>query len=245
MSKVLVVGDSCTDIFVYGNIERICPEAPVPVFKPIYKNKNGGMAKNVVKNLEALGVDVVDVVTNPNDIKKMRYVDERSNQLVLRVDEHDHCERITKNKLESMNGYDAIVISDYCKGFLTDEDIKYICDNYDNVFIDTKKQLGDWIKNVSFIKINELEHKKNFEIIPNYPELKNKLIITQGKKGCIYKGKVYPTQEVPVKDVSGAGDTFLAGLVYEYIKTNDIEKSIKFAQECTTIVVQKHGVATI
>ena len=45
--------------------------------------------------------------------------------------------------------------------------------------------------------------------------------------------------------VSGAGDTFLAGLVCEYIKTYDMEKSIKFAQECTTKVVQKHGVATV
>ena len=54
-----------------------------------------------------------------------------------------------------------------------------------------------------------------------------------------------PTEEVPVKDVSGAGDTFLAGLVCKYIKTNDIEKSIKFAQECTMKVVQKHGVTTI
>ena len=69
--------------------------------------------------------------------------------------------------------------------------------------------------------------------------------MTQGKHGCIYQKKVYPTKEVPVKDVSGAGDTFLAGLVYEYIKTNDIEKAIEFAQKCTTDVVQKLGVSTI
>ena len=45
--------------------------------------------------------------------------------------------------------------------------------------------------------------------------------------------------------MSGAGDTFLAGLVVEYIKTEDIRRSIVFAQKCTTEVVQKHGVATI
>ena len=59
------------------------------------------------------------------------------------------------------------------------------------------------------------------------------------------KDKMFPTEEVPIKDVSGAGDTFLAGLVYEYMKTKNIEKSIKFAQKCTTKVVQKHGVSTI
>jgi sugar/nucleoside kinase (ribokinase family) len=143
------------------------------------------------------------------------------------------------------NKFDAIIISDYCKGFLLEEDIQYICDNCDNVFIDTKKQLGDWIKNANFVKINHLEHQKNFYIIPNYPELEDKLIVTQGKNGCIYKGKVYPTKEVPVKDVSGAGDTFLAGLVFDYVKSNDIESAITFAQECTTKVVQKHGVSTI
>ena len=48
-----------------------------------------------------------------------------------------------------------------------------------------------------------------------------------------------------LKDISGAGDTFLAGLVVEYLNSNDIEKAIKFAQDCTKIVVQKHGVSTV
>ena len=242
MNKVLVVGDSCTDIFIYGEIERISPEAPVPVFNPLNKTENGGMAKNVFFNLKSLGVET-DIVTNSNDIKKIRYVDHRSNQMVLRVDEHDYCGRIDQNKLISFDSYDAIIISDYCKGFLHEDDIKYICDTYDNVFVDTKKMLGEWIVNASFIKINHLEHKKNFEIIPNYPELSDKLIITKGKNGCIYMESKFDVDEVFVKDVSGAGDTFISGLVVEYLKTNDIRKSIKFAQKCTTVVVQQHGVA--
>ena len=242
--KILVIGDSCTDVFVYGEIERICPEAPVPVFKPIRKTENGGMAKNVKNNLEALGLEV-DIITNPNDIKKIRYVDDKSNQMVMRIDEHDYCEPVNPYHLDfDEDKYDAIIISDYCKGFLSEEDIEYIC-NYKNVFIDTKKKLGNWVKNANFIKINDLEHKKNFEVIPDYPDLENKLIVTQGKHGCIFKGEVFPTEEVPVKDVSGAGDTFLAGLVFEYVRSNDIKKSIKFAQNCTAKVVQKHGVSTI
>ena len=253
MSKILVIGDSCSDIFIYGDIERICPEAPVPVFKPTHQTENGGMAKNVVANLKALGCQV-DLISNLNDIKKVRYVDNRSNQLVLRVDEHDHCDRVTTEQLSEYIGnespwepalYDAVIISDYCKGFLTEQDIQEICKNCVNVFIDTKKQLGDWAVMADFIKINEFEHKKNFEILPNYPSLEDKLIVTRGKEGCQYMNKTYSVQEVPVKDVSGAGDTFLAGLVVEYCKTKDIVKSIKFAQECTTKVVQKHGVATI
>jgi len=244
--RILVIGDSCLDVFVYGEIERISPEAPVPVFKPIRKTENDGMAKNVKSNLEALGVDV-HIITNDEDIRKIRYVDERSNQMVLRVDENDSCEEIDNDVLKYVveNKFDAIIISDYCKGFLLEEDIQYICDNCDNVFIDTKKKLGDWVKGADFIKINHLEHLKNYDVIADYPELEEKLITTQGSRGCKYMDKIFPTQEVPVKDVSGAGDTFLSGLVVEYVKTKDIVKSIKFAQECTTIVVQKHGVATI
>ena len=52
-------------------------------------------------------------------------------------------------------------------------------------------------------------------------------------------------EEVSVKDVSGAGDTFMAGLVYQFVKTHNITNAINFAQECTTKVVQKIGVETI
>lgn len=259
--KILVVGDSCLDTFIYGDIDRIAPEAPVPVIKPKYKKENGGMAANVVANLKSLGAEV-DLITNSTLIKKIRFVDERYNQMVLRVDENDFCNRInfnditfegeTKNvKTSTLNldyinkNYSAIVISDYCKGFLEEEDIKELTNVNIPTFLDTKKFLGNYCNNVDFIKINSLEHQKNFERLPNYPDLLDKLIITKGKYGCEYKKKIYPTEEVPVKDVSGAGDTFIAGLVFEYVKNNDIEKAINFAQECTTKVVQKSGVSTI
>jgi bifunctional ADP-heptose synthase (sugar kinase/adenylyltransferase) len=241
--KILVIGDSCVDVFIYGIIERLAPEAPVPVIKPVFQRENPGMALNVVANLTALGAEV-DIITNDADIRKVRYVDERYNQLVLRVDENDKCERYD-GVYETVD-YDAIIISDYCKGFLTEEDIESFAERAEcPVFLDTKKQLGPWCENINFIKINHLEHLKNFERIPSYPKLEEKIIVTKGREGCEHKGKTYPTQEVPVKDVSGAGDTFISGLVYEYVKSEDIEKSINFAQECTTIVVQKTGVATI
>jgi len=243
--RILVIGDSCEDVFIYGDIKRIAPEAPVPVIVPIRQESNPGMAANVVANLQALNADV-DLVTNKDVIRKIRYVDDRYNQMVLRVDENDTCTRVDQ-KINT--NYDAVIISDYDKGFLLDADIEMIAKSFLNinipVFLDTKKQLGDWCQYISFIKINSLEYEKNSEIIPQYPILQDKLIVTKGKHGCEYKGKVYNTTDVPVKDVSGAGDTFMSGLVVEYIKSNDIDLAIKFAQECTTIVVQKPGVATI
>ena len=253
--RVLVIGDSCEDVFVYGDITRISPEAPIPVFVPSHTEKNNGMARNVSHNVESLEMHI-STITNKNGIVKRRYVDNRSGQMVLRVDEHDYCDRIKKKVLENIRdnkckpyfsgetAVDAIIISDYCKGFLEESDIEHICKYNKNVFVDTKKKLGEWIKDADFIKINELEYQKNHEVLSDNG-FEDKLIVTLGSKGCRYKGKDFPVKEVPVKDVSGSGDTFIAGLVRGYLETKDITKAIEFAQECTTNVVQKHGVATV
>jgi bifunctional ADP-heptose synthase (sugar kinase/adenylyltransferase) len=242
--KILVIGDSCTDIFKYGKVTRIAPEAPVPIIVPELETTNPGMAGNVVANLKALGAEV-DFVTNTTEIRKVRYVCSKYNHLLLRVDENDTCEPFNIGSLY-LNKYDAIIISDYCKGFLSEEDIKQISQLYQSViFLDTKKILGEWAHNIDFIKINYHEYERNKEILENDPTLKNKTIVTRGKYGCDYQGKNYSTIDVPVKDISGAGDTFLSGLVIEYIRSKDINKAIQFAQECTTIVIQKSGVSTI
>jgi D-glycero-beta-D-manno-heptose-7-phosphate kinase len=242
--KILVIGDSCIDIFRYGKITRIAPEAPVPIIVPERETSNPGMAGNVVANLKALGAEV-DFVTNATEIHKVRYVCSKYNHLLLRVDENDTCEPFNIGSLY-LNKYDAIIISDYCKGFLSEEDIKQISQLYQSViFLDTKKILGKWAHDIDFIKINYHEYERNKEILENDSILKNKTIVTRGKYGCDYQGKNYSTIDVPVKDISGAGDTFLSGLVIEYIRSKDINKAIQFAQECTTIVIQKSGVSTI
>jgi len=242
--KILVIGDSCTDIFRYGKVERIAPEAPVPIIVPEKETSNPGMAGNVVANLKALGAEI-DFVTNQTEIRKIRYVCSKYNHLLLRVDENDTCESFNIGSLY-LNKYDAIVISDYCKGFLSEEDIKTISQFYQSViFLDTKKILGDWAHDINFIKINYHEYERNREVLLNDNVLQNKTIVTRGKYGCDYQGKNYPTIDVPVKDVSGAGDTFLAGLVVEYVRSKNIEKAIQFAQDCTTLVVQKSGVSTV
>ena len=242
--RILVIGDSCTDVFRYGKVTRIAPEAPVPIIVPEKETSNPGMAGNVVANLKALGANV-EFLTNKTEIRKVRYVCSKYNHLLLRVDENDTCERI--NIIPFKTGtFDAVIISDYCKGFLKEEDIEIISKSFEcPIFLDTKKILGEWAHNIDFIKINYHEYERNKEILENDSILKDKTIVTRGKYGCDYKGKNYPTIDVPVKDVSGAGDTFLSGLVTEYAKTKNINRAIKFAQECTTIVIQKSGVSTV
>ena len=63
--KILIIGESCMDIFHYGICKRLTPEAPVPVFNSTNIIKNGGMAMNVYNNINIL-VKNVDIHTNPN-----------------------------------------------------------------------------------------------------------------------------------------------------------------------------------
>lgn len=242
MNKVLVIGETCDDIFIYGQVSRLNPEAPVPIIIPTHQTENKGMAENVANNLKSLGSNV-DLVCNKSLIKKIRYVDDSYNYILLRIDEGDTCDKIQLNNLPN-DEYSAVVIGDYNKGFLSETDIKFISKKYScPIFLDTKKELGDWVDGITYIKINNSEYQRNKNIIDNH--LLNKTIITRGKIGCDFNGKNFPTKEVEVKDVAGAGDTFLAGLVFKYIESNSIEDSIEFANKCSTQVVQKRGVGIV
>jgi D-beta-D-heptose 7-phosphate kinase/D-beta-D-heptose 1-phosphate adenosyltransferase len=243
--KILVIGDNCTDIFVYGDCPRLCPEAPVPVFVPQYLNSMGGMSKNVMNNIISLGISC-DIFTQNATLEKTRYVDKKTNQIIIRIDNtNDNVDRIDLNNLPDLSNYDAIVLSDYDKGFLKKEDIEFISSKHSLVFLDTKKSLEDWCKNISFIKINKHEFNNTQETLKNREWINDKLIVTLEDKGCAYKNITYPVKKVNVKDMSGAGDTFLAGLVVEYVKSKNIEKAINFANLCATQVVQEKGVSIV
>ena len=101
MIKFLVIGDSCTDVHIYGKCNRLSPEAPVPILNPIKQIKNGGMAKNVKSNLIKMGADV-QIVTNPNNIKKIRYVDAHTNAMLLRVDENDFTNKVSNKSVQGV-----------------------------------------------------------------------------------------------------------------------------------------------
>ncbi|MBU6499576.1 MAG: bifunctional heptose 7-phosphate kinase/heptose 1-phosphate adenyltransferase, partial [Rhodospirillales bacterium] len=60
-ASVLVIGDAMLDRYVYGAVERISPEAPVPVLAVQREIALPGGAGNVVRNLGALGAAVAFV----------------------------------------------------------------------------------------------------------------------------------------------------------------------------------------
>lgn len=230
--KILLVGDTCTDIYQYGTVDRISPEAPVPVFKFSYEEHRAGMAGNVLTNLEALGCEVDflhgDVST------KTRLIDLRSKQQIVRIDNDAISATAVIDK--DITQYDAIVVSDYNKGTVSYELVEELIQQAGpgKVFVDTKKAdlyrfQGAWVK------INELE----------FSQIKSEcsgLIVTLGSKGAVCWEDHYPAPSVEVTDVTGAGDTFLAALTFCYLQTQSIEDAIRFAIKASTITVQHVGV---
>jgi bifunctional ADP-heptose synthase (sugar kinase/adenylyltransferase) len=235
--KILLLGDSCYDFYHYGEVNRISPEAPIPVFDHLYTQKKLGMMSNVLENFRSLGV-YPDYQTHFFEAKN-RYIDRKSRQQLLRVDQkldEEGFDHIIYDIID-FKAYDAIVISDYEKGFIKYEDIIRIRNEFDGpVFIDTKKtdldKIGDCI-----VKINQYEERK----LVSRPKSEN-LIVTLGGENVVWNNRLYFPPKVEAHDVCGAGDTFLASLVFEYLRKKDMEYAILFAMKAAAITVQKIGV---
>lgn len=232
--NILLIGDFCIDVYQFGTIDRLSPEAPVPVFVPTSKEERRGMAGNVARNLEALGCQVN--LLRGKASRKTRLIDSRSKQHIARIDEDILSEPIRfETAIPSI--YDAIVISDYGKGCVDYTLIREIIDEAScPVFIDTKLTDLDQMQG-AWVKINELEYSK----------IKSEctgLIVTQGSKGAKvpHHEIAINAPSVEVVDVTGAGDTFLAALTYEFLNTTDIKKSVEFAIKASSITVQHLGV---
>lgn len=228
--KVLLIGDSCTDEYVYGSCERLNPEAPVPILKFNRKETKKGMAWNVRENIESFGIEVY-MITNQETITKTRYIDEKYNQQILRVDDEPDLKPMEYDLPDGH--FDALVISDYDKGFLSNEKVFELVEWFDGpVFIDSKKTKLP--KESCFVKINDLEFSKLDNPADN-------LIITRGSKGAEYQGKLYPGEKVDIFDAVGAGDTFLSAMVYFYLKYGKIEEAIPYANKAAAIAVSNFG----
>jgi D-beta-D-heptose 7-phosphate kinase/D-beta-D-heptose 1-phosphate adenosyltransferase len=231
--RILLIGDKGTDIYTYGSVDRISPEAPIPVFNPHGHTYKSGMADNVRENLEALGCDVQFIHGETSE--KERLIDERSKQQIVRIDRDKKSPPITF-ETPIPNVYDAIVISDYNKGSITYELVEEIREEYKGpIFIDTKKT--DLVRfEGCYVKINELEKRKAITL-PN----SKWLIVTHGERGVEYLDKVIAPKKVPLVDVTGAGDTFLSALTYKFLETEDMFQALAFANDASSITVQHVG----
>ncbi|MBT5345254.1 MAG: D-glycero-beta-D-manno-heptose-7-phosphate kinase, partial [Acidiferrobacteraceae bacterium] len=146
--RVLVVGDTMLDRYWTGTVDRISPEAPVPVVKVEQVQERAGGAGNVAANIASLGagsqllsfVGDDDAGRRVNSILELAGVDRHlhidpssrtteklrivsRNQQLLRADFEDRPDsdllaRSVTDFRELLSGADAVVISDYGKGGL-------------------------------------------------------------------------------------------------------------------------------
>ena len=239
--RILIIGDSCTDKFIYGQVERLSPEAPVPILNPVETTENPGMAGNTMANCLAIAPDAnVEIWTQPELITKTRFVEKKSNHMFIRYDEGEEQISAFDKDLTYLERYDLVIVSDYNKGFLSNKDIYDIGLMAPLSIIDSKRQLTDkMVDNYNFIKLNESERINNNKL--EHPGI----ITTLGAKGAEYQGKLFPSPKPQETiDVSGAGDTFVAAFAIEYVKSRDAARAIEFANNMSAEVVQKRGVVT-
>ena len=216
--NVLLIGDSCTDEWVYGSCDRVSPEGPIPVLKYTEKQSALGMAANVNENLKSLGI-TVNFLTNKETITKTRYVHEKSNQQIMRLDTEPEIKPLREAELRmaAMHcDYDAVVISDYDKGYVDYNLFDILAPKNPNIkiFVDTKKKKLPTQYNNIVYKIN----KKEFELLdPDHIPRGENMIVTHGANGALWNKKQFTVPITRVFDVTGAGDTWgeltLANLV--------------------------------
>lgn len=264
MLKIILVGEKGLDETVICRCNKICPDAPAIIAEPVRWENNGGMAQNVFNNLKSLNPDLdIHFIHQQNIITKTRYIEEKSGQVLLRVDQSDKIppsDKFILDYLDYYNHYEtndvsAIILSDYGKGFTTERDVEQIVKFAKRfncpVFMDTKKILGLWSKDVQFVKINELEYENNLKVNRYPEEFCENLIITRGEKDTLWKRRLdkstqyFKIEKVFVADLAGCGDCAISGLVVEYLRSKDISKAINYGSKVASLAATKRGVVAI
>lgn len=187
--------------------------------------------------------DFVEVNDNPTTIKHRILV---GNQQLLRVDtEKQNTELLKVPK----NNWDCIIISDYNKGVITEEVMEQVLQQKTRIIVNGKPKNLPLYENVDILTFNKKEYEECLDSGTTTGEhlcgrynIKT-LIVTLGKDGiCAYNEKkkiCIPGITVPVKDITGAGDTVVAVLAWAMNRYNNIKKAIELANRAGSIVVQK------
>lgn len=256
-ARVVVVGDVLVDRWVYGRVERISPEAPVPVFIQERVEECPGGAGNVHANLLALGCTARLVDYFPGKPVKTRYV--VGSHHLLRVDAGDTRSPIDMTDENEILRWaqkyvvdidaNVLVLSDYAKGTLTfgvcHRLIKWAKANSMKVVVDPKD--NDWTKyaGADVATPNELE----FRDIHRGLSAIDDVIMTCGARGMTLfnRDRNYlhlAARNVDPRDVTGCGDTVVAFLAAALSVGFNLPRAAEIANAAAGVVVGKSGTAT-
>jgi D-beta-D-heptose 7-phosphate kinase/D-beta-D-heptose 1-phosphate adenosyltransferase len=301
--RVAVLGDYILDEFVGGEVNRISPEAPVPVV--LIQDPNPGTdylggAGNVAANIASLGGRPIPygVVGNDRSGKRLRALLESCNitadmliserrrmtphkvriaahaQQLLRLD-FERAENIARRTAEklvrnfSLQGrrLEALVISDYRKGTVTNElynHMKVLArQRRIPVFVDPKPEHPETCRQATVVAPNlheaelmahaALRTRRDLETGGQRLRAEldcSYLLITRGSEGMMLFEPNKAPQEIkslprPVYDVTGASDTVLAALALAFISGASMREAAELANLAASRVVLKFGTARI
>lgn len=305
--RVLVVGDVLLDRFQYGKVERISPEAPVPVFRPMRTVEMPGGAGNTAVNLSSLGCKVhligrtgadktsnrllnifekqevqVDFFHQENCCTAVKTRLIAGNNHVLRIDDEQIVDLDRRLSglvgdaiLNELPDFDVVVLSDYGKGFLTQdlaERTISACHKFGlPVLVDPKGKDYSKYAGATLVKPNlkEFSEVTGARFDASSGDFRTDLIraakgllaqcqlggllITLGEHGMLYvpaeksfAGAIHlPTRAKEVFDVSGAGDTSIAALAAALGAGAPMAEAMQIANTAAGVVVGKLGTATV
>lgn len=219
---------------------------------------------HMIKNCEIN----TDMCVGSTTMFKHRYVDSESLKYLLRC---DNIKKFANDEVDFFRmllthyiwerQFDAIVISDYDKGTIT-EDIVKLIKNIRISIVDSKRKDIRLFCGSTVLKVNEHEYSlqvsnkdyNNFERFFDYvvvtkgangSELRQSDVAKSDKQKYIVHTEKFPTEQVNVTDVTGCGDTHTAAMTMSLLRNDDIRSAIKFANICASKVVKKFGTSTI
>lgn len=298
--RIAVVGDLILDHYVYGEVTRMSPEAPVPVVTVLQEQYCPGGAGNLACNIAALGgkpflvssvgndehgrllaqeldrrgVDVQALVCDTTKLTTIKTRIIAKERHVVRVDRED-CRDVTPAVIETAlwllflgfesKNIDAVVISDYRKGFITKELAQYItpaCGLHNKVLVvDTKPSHMEFFKGATVFTPNKNEAEimvgRNIENDHDIEDAGKTLqrmtgahiVLKLGEAGmALFEGEKYKrfsaTARV-VRDVVGAGDTVCAALSLACAAGASLSEAADIANTAAGIAVSKADTATV
>ena len=296
--RIAVVGDMMLDEYLIGKVNRISPEAPVPVVNIDEERFVLGGASNVANNLRSLDGQVLVFGVVGEDANGEKFINElrekemdssgivkdktrptiiksrvlSQGQQLLRLDwekdteiSRDIQDKIIENIEKNIDNMDAILISDYNKGVLTEYVSGRIIDiakKYNKkIIVDPKPQNFRNYKGATSMTPNKKEILDYFglkkfnseeEISKSMAKLKEDLkldyvVLTRSEEGFSLfdtEHKRVPTVAREVYDVTGAGDTFISTLLLSLCAGASLYEAGVIANMASGIVVAKIGTAT-
>lgn len=278
---ILVIGDIMVDKYINGTVDRISPEAPVPVLLVTEEYSTLGGSGHVVNNIRELGPKVTCLSSVGDDLNgnlimdklislgatpllvneskitttKERIIANERKVQMIRIDKEEITDINSDILLKPLkdnsllNDFDMIIISDYGKGVITKDVIDYLDDNKCIYIIDPKPKDNSYYGHPFIITPNEKECIKLGGVNKLLDNGATYVLETKGKKGMILYDQIQhwniSSEEVPVYDVQGAGDTVVA-IIATCLSMgwNALDSSI-FANKCAAYVVTQPGTSVV